>query len=149
MSTLAPDMTSGSQQFAVNATQSVAVNTTQQAIFNAWAVTPTTNNTVISFWIVFYLFTIIPSILGAPFITFGNLCSNFFLFSDMLFKLFNAQKIPIDPSLWSIENWLSFSFRRWIVDWLIAPLNYLTQLIPIANWLLNLIPLYLHYANSI
>ena len=38
MSTLAPDMTSGSQQFAVNATQSVAVNTTQQAIFNAWAV---------------------------------------------------------------------------------------------------------------
>ena len=77
MSTLAPDMTSGSQQFAVNATQSVAVNTTQQAIFNAWAVLPNTNNTVISIWIVFYLFSIIPSILGAPFINFGNFVSNF------------------------------------------------------------------------
>ena len=92
--------------------------------------------------------TIIPSVIGWPFILVVKVFVNIYLFVDMIFKILGMGfHPPKEAFIWTIDNWWAYSFRRWIVDLLLTPIHFLTQWIPIANWMLNLIPLFAYYAN--
>ena len=126
------------------------VNTTLQNIYMAWQIDPSWVQYIYWTWVIMYFQGIIPSIFGMPFILVSRGFVNIYLFVDMWLRLaglaFHDAK---EAYIWTLGYWFQYSFRRWIVDLLIIPLHFFTQSIPFANWLLNLLPFYLHYANAI
>ena len=97
-----------------------------------------------------YGMTLIPSVIAMPFIYVVKAFVNIYLFVDMVFKLLGLGFHPAKEAyIWTMDNWWGYSFRRWIVDGFLTPLHFFTQLIPFANWLLNLITLFSYWANVI
>ena len=96
-----------------------------------------------------YLLTIIPSVLGIPFIWLFKTLTNLLLFLDMILKLCGLGFYPSNQAyIWNIDNWWKYSFRRWIIDFLLTPVHGFTQIIPIANWLLNILPIFGYWVNA-
>ncbi len=96
-----------------------------------------------------YLLTIVPSVLAMPFIYTVKAFVNIYLFIDMVFKLLGLGFHPArEAYIWTMDNWWGYSFRRWIVDGLLTPMHFFTQLIPFANWLLNMITIFSYWANA-
>jgi len=96
-----------------------------------------------------YFFTIIPSVGGLPLIMMLKIFSNIYIGVDGVFKLLGLGLHPArEAYIWTMGNWWFYSFRRWIVDYMLTPVHAFTQAIPFANWLLNLIPLFAYWANA-
>ena len=96
-----------------------------------------------------YLLTIVPSVLAMPFIYTVKAFVNIYLFIDMIFKLLGLGFHPVrEAYIWTMDNWWGYSFRRWILDLFLTPMHFFTQLIPIANWLLNMITIFSYWANA-
>ena len=97
-----------------------------------------------------YGLTWIPSVLGIPIIMFIKFITNIYIGVDGIFKLLGLGLHPKrEAYIWTMDNWWAYSFRRWIVDYLLTPIHPFTQAIPFANWILNLIPLFAYWANAV
>ena len=97
-----------------------------------------------------YLWTIIPSVLGIPFILFIKSLANLLLFTDMILKVIGLGFYPADQAyIWNMDNWWKYSFRRWIVDLVLTPAHVITQTIPFLNWLFNIITIFGYWANVV
>ena len=74
-----------------------------------------------------YGLTLIPSVLAWPFIFVVKTFVNIYLFVEMILRIVS---LPFHPAtekfIWTTENWLAYSFRRWIVDWLLTPVHFFT-----------------------
>ena len=96
-----------------------------------------------------YLLSIFPSFTALPGIYILKTLTNIYIAVDGVFKLLGLGLHPAKEAyIWTMGNWWFYSFRRWIVDYMLSPIHYFTQAIPIANWLLNLIPLFAYWANA-
>ena len=116
--------------------------------YNSWIINPDWSPWIISTWIVTYFMSIIPSYLAIPFIFATRSIGSIALFVDGYLKISTMlfRSSSTDP-VWNVENWYKYSFLRWIFDNLISWCYFITQPIPILNWLLNLIPIYIAWAN--
>ena len=96
-----------------------------------------------------YFFTWVPSVGGLLPIYLLKIFSNTYIAVDGVFKLLGLGLHPArEAYIWTMENWWFYSFRRWIVDGMLTPVHAFTQAIPLANWFLNLIPLFAYWANA-
>ena len=140
--------TSTAKSNSTNTTKSYSRTPEEEATDYAWRI-----DDFLSIWIYFawgnmYLWTIVPPILAMPFISVFKASVNISLLVDMLRKKSDIGSHPAKEAyIWTMDNWWKYSFRRWIIDLLLIPLHVFTQAIPIANWLLILIPFLFYYAN--
>ena len=96
-----------------------------------------------------YIETLIPSVLAMPFILVAKSFTNIYLIIDAIFKFLGLGFHPARESfIWTMDNWWGYSFRRWIVDFILTPIHFFTQAIPFVNWILNLIPIVSYWANA-
>ena len=70
------------------------------------------------------------------------------LLARSIIHLVGLSNHPAEESyIWNMTNWWLFSYRRALVEYFIMLISFVTQQIPILNWILNLIPLGLSYVN--
>ena len=140
-STLAPGLTPAANQPSITAQA--------QATYNAWSIDTTWGYAIYAFWGVFYLSTFIFSAVGIPFQSFWKNLANISIAADGIFKLLGLGFHPSNQAyIWTMDNWWAYSFRRWIVDLFMGPIQWFTQSVPFANWLLNIIPLVAYWFNA-
>ena len=127
----------------------VAVSDQSQAIYDAWSLDPVWSDYVYYAYYAMYALTILPSVSAMPLIYLFKFFTNVYIAVDGVFKLLGLGLHPAKEAyIWTMGNWWFYSFRRWIVDYMLTPVHAFTQAIPFANWLLNLIPLFAYWANA-
>ena len=95
-----------------------------------------------------YLLTVSPSALGVVPILNAKAFIFWFLVIDAGLKFVNLDKHPTSEAyIWTMQNWLLYPVRRVAVDFMLNYVYPVTQTIVSANWVLNLIPLAISYAN--
>ena len=130
--------------------QLISVSFIQQSIYNAWSIDPSWTGYIYNAWYIMYGLTIVPTFFAMPFILIVKAFVNIYLFVDMVLKALGLGFHPVrEAYIWSMDNWWGYSFRRWLVDWLLTPLHFFTQLIPFVNWILNMITMVAYWANVI
>ena len=75
---------------------------------------------------------------------------NLFLAVDAYEKLDDLDYHPAEEAyIWTLDNWFSYSFRRWIVDFLLTPFHVFFQILPFGNWFLNLLLMIINIHNVV
>ena len=122
---------------------------TKRLIYDAWAIHEYWRYLIQGIFVMMYLFTINFSILAWPLFFYCHFFLNLFFFSDMVFKIFGLGSHPADQAFaFKIEYFFEFSFRRWIIQILLEPFHYITQIIPLLNWSGNFIVIFLFWVNA-
>ena len=131
-----------------NATKATAVMSESDMIKAAWGFDDSLD---IYFYIVLgvaYAASILPSFFGFILIIPSRTTMWYYLVYDCIVRLLDLDKKPkSEAKIWNITNWALYSLRRVAVEYFINILNSYTQAIPLANWVLNLIPTALTYVN--
>ena len=95
-----------------------------------------------------YVLTITPSALGVVPILNVKQCVFWYLVFEAVLRIINIDKHPADEAnIWTVNNWMFYSLRRVGIEYLINFIYPFTQTVYALNWVLNLIPLGLSYAN--
>ena len=130
-----------------NATKATAV-VSDEMIKAAWDFDASLD---IYFYIVLgvaYAASILPSFFGFILLIPSRTTMWYYLVYDCIVRLLDLDKKPkSEAKIWNITNWALYSLRRVAVEYFINILNSYTQAIPLANWVLNLIPTALTYVN--
>ena len=130
-----------------NATKATAV-VSDEMIKEAWGFDASLD---IYFYIVLgvaYAASILPSFFGFILLIPSRTTMWYYLVYDCIVRLLDLDKKPkSEAKIWNITNWALYSLRRVAVEYFINILNSYTQAIPLANWVLNLIPTALTYVN--
>ena len=131
-----------------NATKATAVMSESDMIKAAWGFDDSLD---IYFYIVLgvaYAASILPSFFGFILLIPSRTTMWYYLVYDCIVRLLDLDKKPkSEAKIWNITNWALYSLRRVAVEYFINILNSYTQAIPLANWVLNLIPTALTYVN--
>ena len=117
--------------------------------FKTWAYADDQAGWISAAGYIVYGLTFIPVWLAYPFITIVKLANNIFLLYDVIVSanFLLSYKYVDDDSIVNWSNFYAYTFRRWLVDFLLSPLYYFTQGFFFFNWILNLIPWVLSEVN--
>ena len=130
-----------------NATKATAV-VSDEMIKAAWDFDASLD---IYFYIVLgvaYAATLLPSFVGSMVISPMRGVMWGYLVYDCIVRFLDLDKKPkSEAKIWNITNWALYSLRRAGVEYLLGFIVPACQFIPLANWVLNLIPLGLSYVN--
>jgi len=95
-----------------------------------------------------YALTIIPSVFGITPILIFKATLFYYLIYEAVMRMLNMNTHPAsEAKIWTTNNWLLYSLRRVLVEYVLSFFFTFTQTIPFANWVLNLIPIGLSYVN--
>ena len=119
----------------------------QQQIKYAWELDTSFNFLFICVYAYMYLLSSVPSFVGFNFQMMAKTLTSTYLIFDVIIRAILVGSNKYDPKIWTYYNWLVYSVRRFVVDYMLTFLQFFTQLIPGWNWILNLIPLALSYYN--
>ena len=119
----------------------------QQQIKYAWELDTSFNFLFICVYAYMYLLSSVPSFVGFNFQMMAKTLTSTYLIFDVIIRAYLVGSNQFDPKIWTYYNWLVYSVRRFVVDYMLTFLQFFTQLIPGWNWILNLIPLALSYYN--
>ena len=118
MSKVAPGM---------NQNSVITVSNEAQAVYNAWSLDPVWDDYIYYAWYAMYALTIVPSVAAMPFIMILKIFTNTYIAVDGVFKLLGLGFHPArEAYIWTLDNWWAYSFRRWIVDYLLTPMHFFT-----------------------
>ena len=119
MSTVAPGLKPAEKQYLITAAQ--------EATYKAWGLDPNWDDYMYWAWGLMYIETLIPSVLAMPFILVTKAYTNIYLIVDATFKFLGLGFHPARESfIWTMDNWWGYSFRRWIVDFILTPIHFFT-----------------------
>ena len=131
-----------------NATKATAVMSESDMIKAAWGFDDSLD---IYFYIVLgvaYAASILPSFFGFILLIPSRTTMWYYLVYDCIVRLLDLDKKPkSEAKIWNITNWALYSLRRACLEYFIVMIHGYTQAIPLANWVLNLIPIALTYVN--
>jgi hypothetical protein len=95
-----------------------------------------------------YALTIIPSVFGITPILIFKATLFYYLIYEAVMRMLNMNTHPAsEAKIWTTNNWLLYSLRRVLVEYVLSFFFTFTQTIPVANWVINLIPIGLSYVN--
>ena len=117
-------------------------------ISKAWETDPGVDIFIYAVMGITYVCTAFPSTFGTiPIVTVRSAIL-WYLLAEGILKLINLENHPEDEaSIWTMQNWLIYCLRRYFLEVLINFLYAFTQTVVGLNWVLNIIPLGLTYAN--
>ena len=123
-------------------TVTVVALSDSEVIKRAWETNPDFDIIFYAIWCIMYVLTISPSVVGVGLILFFKGINFWILLKECISRFFSLSNHPAsEAEIWTTNNWITYSLRRLLVEWLLYFIHPWTQLIPALNWVLNLIPI--------